>query len=484
MLYECKSAGDSSYTLEAAAQEIYSSMRGWHRPGLLNQMVYHMVTDNNGSQECPRDVVGNTEAPPTDSLYEVCDFPQAKVFLPGASYTAQELADCWEPIVIEIVNRLCISAYGLDEDGNGNVAESYDDRGGNSNGHLSDNINNFIIRWISKPKLIKKMRKQNVNGNGSALDQATDEIDNLVNTFLKCTGYSFGDIIDQTKDEPEANFSDFNADFVSRTNSKTNEAYTLYDRNRLSYPAIEDGDGNIDWVSFSINPTADGNGDLAIDGDYIFTSQEEIDNNVPENVWAGRIAEFFPFIKDPVFAFKYFEYKDGAFPILEGETCYRDPNLCIDEETGEEFGCCGEDANGDPIPCNFCGVGYLICEETKSDWNCEQRFTFYGLLKSYREEVVPGLVPINCENYYEANSYVINPDYGLEPENSSLEFNDPTIQQGSLTTLEYLSVNLFVDFDPVGGYITTSLSSMEPLASRPQDEWFTSLAGEKVPRWH
>ena len=477
MLHECKSSVNSGYTKEEAAQEIYSYMRGWHKPGLLNQMVYHMATDNNGNQTCPREEDDDIQIPPTDSLYEVCDFPQEKVFLPGASYTAQELADCWEPIVIEIVNRLCVGAYDLNDDGNGNVAESYDQRGGNSRGHLSDNINNFIIRWISKPKLIRRMRRQNVNGNGSALDQATEEIDNMVNTFLKCTGYSFGDIIQQQYDAdgklkaPEANFGDFNGDFETRVHSKTGEEYTIYDRNRLAYPAIEDADGNVNWVSFSINPEADGNGDGVIDGDFVATSQEEIDNNVPENKWAGRLAEFFPFIKDPVFAFKYYEYEDGAFPILEGETCYRDPNMCIDDQTGEEFPCCGEDANGDPIPCNFCDVGYITCQETKQDWDCEQRFTFYGLLKSYSEEVVPALVPINCENYFEATSYVINPDYDKEPEESILEFNNPAIPRGSLASLEYLSVNLFVDYDPAG-YITNSLANMTPYTG------FRDLTGE------
>jgi len=469
MLYECQSGGNPDYTREEAAQEIYSYMRGWHRPGLLNQMVYHMATDDNGSQVCPRDDDEDLEKPPTDSLYEVCDFPQEKVFLPGASYTAQELADCWEPIVIELVNRLCVSEYGLDDEGNGNVANDYDERGGDSEGDLAENINNFIIRWISKPKLIRRMRRQNVNGGGSALEQATSEIDNMVNTFLKCTGYSYGDIIDNTNVAPVPNFDDFNADFATRIHSITDEEYTIYDRNRLAYPIIEDEDGNVDWVYFTLDDE---------DGDYL--PPIGIEEELPENQLEGRLAEFFPFIKDPVFAFKYFEYEDGAFPILEGETCYRDPNMCIDAETGEEFACC-EDDNGNPIPCNFCGVGYITCEETKEDWDCEQRFTFYGLLKSYREEVVPGLVPINCENYYEATSYVVNPDYNLEPEDSVLEFNDPTIPRGSLSSLEYLSVNLFVDYDAAGGYITTSLASMTPLGSRPQEEWFTNLAGDQVP---
>ncbi|MDO6761759.1 hypothetical protein Q4566_16240 [Tamlana sp. 2_MG-2023] len=463
MLYECKSSGDADYSREEAAQEIYGYMRGWHRPGLLNQMVYHMVTDDNGSQVCPRDGGSTTQNRNTNSLYEVCDFPKEKVFLPGASYSAQELAECWEPIVVEIVNRLCVSAYELNEDGNGNVADSYDERGGegSTNEHLGDNINNFIIRWISKPKLIRKMKSKNVNGSGSALDQATAEIDNIVNTFLNCTGYSFGDIINKKQDEngiiekPEANFEDFLGDFSVRTHSKTNEEYTLYDRNRLIHPDIADPNGNMDWGYFSLDKPLD----KSNEGYLPPMGGEEF---IPENQLEGRLAEFFPFIKDPVFAFKYYEYEDGAFPILEGETCYRDPNMCIDVNTGEEFACCGEDAEGNPIPCNFCEVGYITCEETKDEWDCEQRFTFYRLLKSYREEVIPGLVPINCENYYEATSYVVNPDYDKDPENSILEFNDPTIPKGSISSLEYLSVNLFVDYDAVGGYITNSLASMTP----------------------
>ncbi len=460
MLFECKKNANSSYTREEAAQDIYKNLRGWHRPGLFNQMVYHMATDNFGDKDCERRVNVTPQDPPVGGNYEICDFGKVPEKVPGAQYAIQELAECWEPLVIELVNRLCVEEYELNANADDTVADNYDARGGDSKRHLKDNIG-WFLRWRAK-KVIKKMRRMRVSGDGgSAVDEVLDQ-KSLATQFLNCTGYAFADIIDipnETAGEVRrANFPEFQGDFDVRINSKNDQQYTAYDINRL---------GN-DWSLFTLKP--DVNGETAA----------SIEQAKEQGI--AIIHKLFPFIKDPVYAFKYYEYQEGLFPILEAETCYRDPNICIDvvvnpdtgEITEEEFGCCGEDAQGNPIPCNFCDSGYIQCPETKNDWSCDQRFTFHDMLKSYREDAAAEQIPINCENFYEATSYVHNPDFEKDPETDAmvLRFNNPSIEAGILTELEYLSVNLFVEYDAAGGYITNSLSDFTPVTH------FKNLLGE------
>ncbi|MBP2832841.1 hypothetical protein J8281_11650 [Aquimarina sp. U1-2] len=459
MLYECKSTQNPGYSREEAAQEIYGKLRGWHRPGLFNQMVYHMATDNYGNKDCERNSFGTPPDNPVNGNYATCDFGKVPEKIPGAQYAMQELADCWEPLVIELVNQLCVEQYELNENADDTVAENYDTRGGNSKKHLKDNIG-WLLRWRAK-KVIRKMRRMRVSGNGgTATEEAIDQ-KSLATQFLNCTGYAFADIIDipnETLGEVrEANFPDFQSDFDRRVNSKNDQEYTAYDVNRLG----------TDWSLFTLRPENDGETAASI--------EQADDQNI------GILHKLFPFIKDPVYAFKYYEYQEGLFPILEAETCYRDPNICInivvDSDTGEiteeEFACC-QDAQGNPIPCNFCDVGYIQCPETKDDWSCDQRFTFHDMLKGYRETEVAKQIPINCENYYEATSYVHNPDYDKDPETDTmvLQFRDTSIESGALTGLEYLSVNLFTEYDSANGYIETSLSGLTPVTH------FKNLLGE------
>jgi len=461
MLYECKKPLNTNYTREDAAKEIYTKLRGWERPGLFNQMVYHMVMDDYGNKDCPEEEFPPVDYPSPNGNYEICDFPKPKIKLSGAQYSAQELAECWEPIVIELINELCIGGYDIDEDDENNVAQSYDERGGDSEKEFKENIKNFIVRWISKRKLIRRLRGQVVSPGGTAQDAAISQVSSVVHKFLECTGYKFGDIINAVDDDkgPSANFSVFQPDFDTLVNSKTNQEYTKYDRFRLKHPSL----GNVnDWQLLTQDPN---------NIDFPQQAANSLEQAEEENIPILR--ELYFSMRDPVYAFKYYEYKEGTFPILEAETCFRDPNICIDEETGEEFGCCGEYPDGSPIPCNFCNTGYIQCEVTSSGWECDQRLTYYNLIKDFKEEVVPDIVPVNCENYFEATKYVLNPDYD-KISGFILTFDSDEVLPGTLSSLEYLSADLFAEN---GGYITNSIADMPPV---PQDQWFTNLQGETL----
>jgi len=219
-----------------------------------------------------------------------------------------------------------------------------------------------------------------------------------------------------------------------------------------------------------------------VKGDYIEEETNLEEDEVDPSKFLA-IEKFFGPIFDPVYAFKYFEYEDGSFPTLEAETCYRDPNVCIDISidpiTGipkrEEFGCCGEDADGNPIPCNFCNDGFIVCEETKDSWNCDQNFTFHGLIKSYRQEEAGTNPPINCENYYEAEEYYKNPEIDLLGDISEddyiLNFTvESGLNPGTLSSFEYITNRMFTGYP--GGFITNSSSEFERVTT------FKNIKGE------
>ncbi len=461
MLYECKKPLNTTYTREDAAREIYTKLRGWERPGLFNQMVYHMVMDSYGDQDCPKEEFPEVDYPAPNGNYEICDYPKPKVRLPEAQYAAQDLAECWEPIVIELINELCIGGYDIDEDDENNISQSYDARGGNSEGEFSRNIKNFIVRWISKRKLIRRLRGQVVSPGGAAQDAAIEQVSSVVHKFLECTGYKFGDIINEVDNDeaPGANFPVFQPDFDTLANSLTGKEYTKYDRFRLKHPSM----GNVDdWQLLTQDPN---------NIDFPEQAVDSLGQAEQENI--AILRDLYFSMRDPVYAFKYYEYKEGTFPILEAETCFRDPNICIDEVTGEEFGCCGEYPDGTPIPCNFCDVGYIQCEVTSSGWDCDQRLTYYNLIKDFKEEVVPDIVPVNCDNYFEATKYVLNPDFDKES-GFILTFDSDEVLPGTLSSLEFLSEDLFAEN---GGYITNTLADMPPI---PQGQWFHNLKGEQL----
>jgi len=431
MLYECKASTDTNYTREMAADAIYDAMRGWHRPGLLNQMVYHMATDDYGVNGCANRFDGsdpNTVPPytggtpdPNIGKYNTCDIPEAPVRINGAQYSIDQLARCWEPLVIELVNKICVNPYTADIDQSSNVADNVDIQDGGAVDEAVDGIKSWIIRWISRGKIKRKLRKKNASTTDDIADEVNKLNGNLVKTFLDCTGYVFADILDP--DDPSNNFTEFIADF------DTSEGNGEYLESRL----LNGSDGG-NWQYFTLDPATQ-----SMDYEDPMTD--------PNNETTGILRDIFPNIQDPVYAFKYYTYVDGTFPSLEVQTCYRDPNICFDQN-GNEVPCCGGTLQ-DPVPCNFCGIGYITCPYDRNSWSCDQRFSFYEMIKNYEETIEPEGVVINCENYYEATEYVINPDFGIlleEDESNSgdfeLQYLDPDIPLDAFVDLPYLSRSL------------------------------------------
>lgn len=488
MLYECQNTIDPNYTRETAAETIYSYMRGWHRPGVFNQMVHHMVFDKaKGECSISERQKGENTLQSGSSKYDTCNTQDNGKKFDDAIYDAQNLVDCWESLVIEIIERECVGNLEINGVNGGVVGEEYDNRGGNSRNELRSGIRSFILRLLSGRKirrLIRRVRNQNISGDGNvgssaaAEDEATEEIDNLVKTFLECSGYAFQYIVDRNKTKAETRAEI--TEIATEKNKpelleliKDFEEDKRYNRLRLIPPGRPN---DTIWNRFTLR------GKIDTDGDYI-----NVVNNLPEDEIDPSkflaIEKFFGPIFDPVYAFKYFEYEDGTFPILEAETCYRDPNICIDisidpitgEPKREEFGCCGEDAQGNPIPCNFCNTGFLVCEETKDDWDCDQNFTFHGLIKSYREEEVGTNPPVSCENYYEAEEYYRNPELDLPDDIAESDYilnftPESELTPGTLSSFEFITNRMFVGYP--GGFITNSPSEFERVTT------FKNIKGE------
>ena len=440
MLYECQSSANPDYDIEDAKATFYSHMRGWHEPGLFNQMIYHMATDSYGQNGCKNRFdgsgerstpdIGSINNPAPEDGYHICDIDESPVYLEGAQYSMEELAKCWEPIVIEMVNKICVEAYEADFDQSTNISSNVDDQDVNNedihDDHFDDNIKNFIVRWISKRKLRRKVRKKNIGTSPDIKDEVEKFSNNMVNAFLNCTGYVFADIVDTNN--PTNNFTEFTADFDGDVSNGE------YNKERLV-----DGSIGSDWAYFTLDPTTQGQ-------EYIQPPGE----GEPEET--GIIKEVFPNLQDPVYAFKYYHYIAGTFPDLEGETCFRDPNICIDPQTGEEVPCAGGTVE-EPVLCNFCGLGYISCPYTRESWSCDQRYTFYEMIKNYQETSEPEGVPVTCGNYYEATAYVHNPDFGKEYDsvagNSSdfeLRYTNIDLPLDTFIDLPYLSESLITTY--------------------------------------
>ena len=435
MLYECKSSVDSDYTMIQAREAIYNAMRGWHKPGLLNQMVYHMATDNYGEFGCnnrDESLIGTggstgsgSNSTNTGVGYHSCDVEENPVKINNAQYSVKELAECWEPIVIQLVNEICTDQFQADIDQSSNVAQNVDVQDSEAVNNSVKEIKSWIIRWISRGKIKRKLRKKNAGTTENIADEVEKRSGNMVKTFLDCTGYAFADIVDPVT--ATSDFPEFAAEFDDDASNGE------YNPERLI-----NGSSGLNWLYFTIDPELSGT-------DYV----PPVTN--PTEEITGILNDIFPNLQDPVYAFKYYAYKSGTFPQLEAETCYRDPNLCYDTNNNV-VPCCGTGSDGKPIPCNFCGIGYITCPYDRDTWSCGQRFTFYEMIKTYEETAQESSnVVISCENYYEDVEYIHNPDFGKllseenEPDNSGifeLEYINADIPLDVFTDLPYLSKKL------------------------------------------
>lgn len=344
-----------------------SLMEGWES-GDLNWMVYHMLMDE----------------------YSV---DGSKVSTPEVKqqYTFEEIVNCWTSILITLRDLACNGRdygeppYNVSDNvgtatykANNNPGDSRDNSEIHDD-HIDDEFGD--LSWGMRLLLgisgahgkVRDAQKQKIDGSGPPA--ALYYPYHLIKQFLDCTSYKFAKIL--TPDDPCPLPQDA-------------EAGRTYQVGPVSTPEV---------VSTPC-PTSTGN----------LMKYNPDPNFSPRNI----DKEFFPGVRDPHFAFKYFTYGykqeaqfinghhqigiDLKFPDLELITCFNNPNMC-------------EDADENPVPCcpdepdqlcNFCGIGTIVCEQTHVDWSAGQRYSFFETIRNYVEqEINPSSdwENVDCESF-------------------------------------------------------------------------------------
>lgn len=342
-------------TRQVATNTIISpALLDGYEPGDFNMMVYHMLTDKYDcsgnlyderppeAKVCSTGTVTSAGTGNCDDLTgtggnPLCCNPNTN---DCTQYRCADLFACWKGLLDQIVMENCNGVAPVSPiNASDKIDEYYGQKGtkdkveGNThNQHFEDNKKSDF--WLDLAIALfnpwGKVRENQTDATGSGTSEDQIPKVHLAKKFLDCTGYRFSKIIADSND-----------------------------RNSV----IQNQPG--------LKPYAQRWGLNGKDGPKV----------VP-----GSSSLVFPFIEDPIFAFKYFSYPKGKYPELEFSFCFEDPNICLDR-TGNEVPCCPDEPDS---LCNFCGFGKIKCESTNKTWSCGQRFTFYKALEHYK----PGNQPV------------------------------------------------------------------------------------------
>lgn len=421
-------------------ETMYSDyMTGWER-GVLNKMIHHMLIDEyEGTNTTASDIENG--------------------LLPNrVQYTCEELFDCWEGAILNLKNQF-VNDINNGGEGGVNISEEFDDQyendesddkyGKDHDSHFDDNykptgILKGLKKWVVKRKISKVLREEQSGTDGNVTPEPPSM--HLIKTFLDCTGLKFAKVNTVVDAKP------ISQDILS------------------GFAYINDAPDNAP-ISLSFNTVTQ--------LDYFTTSNYQQNGKlkyVPLSDWTPESLNgkrLFKYIKNPVFAFKYFEYENyGEYQDLEQQTCFVDPNDCFQMEDGK----IKLDANNNPviIPCcegdncytdsdypatnasksivnNFCGVGRVKCESYYDEWTSEQLFTFYKMYLGYNptEIELEEDFDVTCEDFVNENEWyeLINLS-----ENLPLLVNGNTYSNYDQTTKSYFAP---LTFDKDGQTLTT-----------------------------
>ncbi len=384
-------------------------MTGWGREGTFNMMVYHMLNDKYNTN--------NTfdQEPSNDSQYD-CD----------------RLLACWDAQLSRLKDEICTKFNFYQDQGRESVSSAYDeeyeedDRDGkydkNHDDHFDDNFKGgfFLTRWLAKRKISRRMRNLQAGGEESSNITPKQGQFHMIKEFLECTGYQFAKVITPYDATPLEDDED--SQFLASTNGYrvANDVPPIPFKINHSYTEESYFDGK-NYI------------DPSLDYGYVPLSNWDPKKRA-KNRNTGNFEltdkSLFPNIKNPIYAFKYFEYVDefqndkSIYQNLEMNVCYADPNDCyqldggfivVDSETGLpiKVPCCnstaswnaegcyadtnypglnsamvgfGTNAAGDSakyVVSEFCERGRVVCTYTHEDWSSGQRLTFYNLIKHY-----------------------------------------------------------------------------------------------------
>lgn len=441
---------DDACAVQIAKGKLYDYMRGWHSEKVFNQMVYHMLTDEYNCENYPLDgsCVANpspacdpTPDPPiipVNNGYDSndCASATAGAQVPNTQYNCKDLAACWKGIILMLMQQTCPNPdvdFNANGDG-GKISEEFDkQQHGDQSKHDDHFDDNFDVNipwpfgWFLETLMSARMRaRQNVDPANGGIRPPPPPMSNfnMVNMFLNCTGYKFADVIDKNSPNyPTCSEEKTEAGYISLFSDPTPPPLDCF----IGLYYDFDSDPTNGEYYTDVNPTNASSSIYAelglTNGGYnsgspITTAEAWSHLKVAPNPSSGpatdeELWEMFGNIRNPVYAFKYYEYEYTSRNNLEQTTCFRDPNKCYDEN-GNTVSCC-KDLQGNDIPCYFCGIGNITCQQTKENWNCGQRYSFFEMLKGYRkpdddnnlEQTV--LFPDNCTRRYTPSYWYDNP---------------------------------------------------------------------------
>ena len=366
---------------------------------IFDRMVYHMLTDTYYGN-------GNIKDQTTG---EVIAAPQ---------YTCDELFECWSGTVSALKQQLDnINLDGL-EAGSTDVSAQFDDRkDDDAQGHDSFIDGKALMpkkgilkKWRGKrrkKKVSKKVREVSANFNPQLGASPGDLVsENFVMSFIQCAGFQFAKVIDG-----------FDAEPLPEDKSSTFKYYTAQDDPSNIAPYKPNAISYQEFLYIVANTP------LTETIPYIPVEGWEFGQYLEEGQ-PSTFKAYFPNVKNPIYAFKYFQYDgrgDLKYTALENSICYTDPNDCfvVDAIDGKIQGsltmhtatgittfvpmteacCIGIDgskedcveysnypATGDSklVVADFCDMGQNICGLSPVNWRSEHRLMFYNSMISYK----------------------------------------------------------------------------------------------------
>ncbi|TAJ11141.1 hypothetical protein DMA11_18000 [Marinilabiliaceae bacterium JC017] len=414
-------------------------------PGIFNEMVYHMINDRYATE------------------------PGGPV---KVQYKCEELFECWAAVVMELKQLLPDCQTFNYETNDGNVSKAYDKEYGNDKSgdkynknhdkHFDSSIKGgwFLMRWIAKRKVSKRMRNLQIKGENNEADLSGQLPKfHLVKEFLDCAGYKFAKIL--TPFDPNPLKDDcYNPSEGFEYSAKITEF--AKEKGPIPLEYVYPYKKEADYITGAKAEGIDNYNYLkASDGSHVYLPLEnwcQIDPVTKKPVFKN--------IRNPYYAFKYFYYDNlgsDDYQLLESMVCYTDPNDCYKTEVinGENFFtvrqstdpasgkriwlrdvycCCltvpeGTDpallsyddfplcyydedyhgkGNGKWVVREFTDMGRVRCPYNSEQWNDAQRLTFFEMLKNY---VIPsaahkweGEGEITIEDYITPHKWYYNND--------------------------------------------------------------------------
>lgn len=430
-------------------------MGGWEQPGIFNYMVYHMLTDklkpyvDNSivEQQKEKGAIASVESNENQKAAYDCKGNLIDDSWLNGVYDTKKLFNCWENQLKILASAKGCSNYLLetDFDKKVNIAEKFDEQMNNDKSVFNKAIDKVYrnMSFIGKVglgfggkrklrrKISKKIRAVSAKPEDEGVNVNVDTFEgNIVKGFLDCAGYSFAKIISPYDAKPLAEDLDSKFDYEEPNDvrpfkyklvqgSLIKDYFTVISKHRRENTQINSKLKRPD-VDFAYVPLAD----------WRATS-------VGKDGKPGD-KHLLPRIKNPIYAFKYFEYAEEGFKEtqeVETNHCYTDPNDCYsldgdnfyarDDINGgfKKVSCCGVNSSNsicytdfnypnidllykpnDPrftisgdkkaryIVSNFDGNGRMKCPYDHISWSRGQRLTFYNLLnKLYPNGIDPNL---------------------------------------------------------------------------------------------